>query len=335
MKRFQAGGATVGAGTSNFLDEDVANKVGQESSLSNWAGKYVTGMLGKGAALGDRGYETYTGPLSAGESGLQTQGYQGLAGLSLPTSQMGTFKPSSFTAAGTAQKYMNPYLDTVLAPQIAEQQRQAEIARVKNAARMTNPGGPSAFGGGRQGVQEGVLQGEMLRNIGDIYGKEYGSAYTSGLGQFNKEQAALSGAQGDVNDYGFNILDALRTMGGEQREIDAEGILADKTAFEEERDFDYNQVKWMSSLLDSLPIAAQSYSYEQPSGLSNLMGGVEGVKTIWDLLGISGSGGGGASNAWTPEAQAAFGSYYDSYFGTGMSSKDAAEQAMRDLGIID
>jgi len=230
MKRFNgADTSTVGAGTSTLLDTDTADKIGTESSLSNWAGKYVTGMLGKGAALGDRGYQTYTGPLSAGESGLQTQGYQGLAGLSLPTSQMGTFKPSTFTAPGTAQKYMNPYLDTVLAPQIEAQAREAEIARVKNAARMTNLGGPSAFGGGRQGVQEGVLQGEMLRNMGDIYGREYGNAYTEGLGQFNKEQTALSGAQGDVNKYGFDILDALRTMGGEQREIDAQGILADKT----------------------------------------------------------------------------------------------------------
>ena len=103
--------------------------------------------------------------------------------------------------------------------------------------------------------------------------------------------------------------------------------------FEEERDFDYNQVKWMSSLLDSLPIAAQSYSYEQPSGLSNLMGGVEGVKTIWDLLGIS-DGGGGASTAWDATAQASFGSYYDSYIAVGKSPKEAAEQAMKDLGII-
>ena len=296
MRRFNNGGAAgVGAGTGSFLDTDEAKDLGTESSLSNWAGKYVTGMLGKGAALGDRGYETYAGPLAAGASDLQTKGYQGLAGLSLPTSQMGTFKPSTFTSPGTAQKYMNPYLDTVLAPQIAAQAREAEIARVKNAARLTNPGGASAYGGSQQGDQEGNLQGEMLRNMGDIYGREYGNAYSEGLGQFNKEQTALSGAQQDVNQYGFDILDALRTLGGDQRTIDAEGIAEDKAQFEEERDFDYNQVKWMSSLLDSLPIAAQTTSYEEPSGLASLMGTVEGATTIWDLLGLGGGGGDSAS----------------------------------------
>ena len=51
----------------------------------------------------------------------------------------------------------------------------------------------------------------------------------------------------------------------------------------------------MSSLLDSLPIAAQTTSYEEPSGLASLMGTVEGATTIWDLLGLGGGGGDSAS----------------------------------------
>ena len=40
IKRFQAGGAAA--------DPIVGKQTGSESSLSNWAGDYVTDMLGKG-----------------------------------------------------------------------------------------------------------------------------------------------------------------------------------------------------------------------------------------------------------------------------------------------
>jgi hypothetical protein len=53
--------------------------VGTESNLSNWVGPYVTDMLGKGQALSTMPYQAYQGPLSAGDSSLQTQAY-GLAG---------------------------------------------------------------------------------------------------------------------------------------------------------------------------------------------------------------------------------------------------------------
>jgi hypothetical protein len=45
--------------------------IGKESSLSNWAGPYVTDMLGQGQALADMPYEAYEGPLTAGASDLQ------------------------------------------------------------------------------------------------------------------------------------------------------------------------------------------------------------------------------------------------------------------------
>jgi hypothetical protein len=112
---------------------------GIESSLSPYAGPYVSEMLGKGAALASLPYETYGGLLTAGQSDLQDTAFQGLAGLSVPTS-MGGFNPMSFTGAGYAaptaqqaadgqmgaytpasgdvmQQYMTPYLQGALQPQ--------------------------------------------------------------------------------------------------------------------------------------------------------------------------------------------------------------------------
>jgi hypothetical protein len=84
----------------------TGDPVGQPSSttesLAGWAAPYVTGMLGKGEALANQPYQAYGGPLTAGQSGLQTQAFQGLAGLTVPTAQMGGFTPTSFTSGTTA-----------------------------------------------------------------------------------------------------------------------------------------------------------------------------------------------------------------------------------------
>ena len=65
--------------------ETVGKQTGIESSLSTYAGPYVTGMLGKGQALADLPYEPYEGPLTAGASDLQTDAFTGIAGLTVPT----------------------------------------------------------------------------------------------------------------------------------------------------------------------------------------------------------------------------------------------------------
>ena len=54
--------------------------------------------------------------------------------------------------------------------------------------------------------------------------------------------------------------------------------------FEEERDFPYRQVKYMSDLLGNLPLDTQSYSYYSPSGLSSLSAGAADIVGIADLI---------------------------------------------------
>ena len=93
------------------IDGDPVGQIAStQESLSDWAAPYVTDMLGKGKALANQGYQGYSGPLTAGQSGLQSQAFQGLSGLGVPTAQMGAFSPTSFTSGNTAQQYMNPYL---------------------------------------------------------------------------------------------------------------------------------------------------------------------------------------------------------------------------------
>ena len=121
-----------------LTDTDQPIATGKESGLATYAGDYVTDMLGKGQALGNEAYNAYMGPLTAGESDLQSAAFSGLGSLTLPTDQMGTagYQPQQFTGANV-QQYMNPYIMTALQPQIDEARRQSEIDRLANASRMT------------------------------------------------------------------------------------------------------------------------------------------------------------------------------------------------------
>ena len=255
-------------------------QTGTESSLSNWAGDYVTNMLGKGQALSETPYQAYTGPLTAGASELQQQAFQGVAGLALPTN-MGAFTPQSFTSEGTAQKYMNPYLQASLDPQLNEARRQAEISRMGDAARLSKAG---AYGGSRQAIMESELNRNLMGKQADITGQGYKTAYDVGQQQFNVEQGLGLQSQSLANQYGLSALGKQAELGGVQRGIEGEGIAADYGQFKEERDYPFKQVQYQQSLLQGMPLAAQSYSYQEPSTLSTIMGSAGGVKALYDTL---------------------------------------------------
>jgi hypothetical protein len=263
-------------------DPNVGQTAGTESSLSTWAGPYVTDMLGRGAALADQPYYAYEGPLTAGASDLQSQAFQGLAGLTVPEN-MGAYTPGSFTEEGVAETYMNPYLQQVLDPQLEELRRQAEISRVQQAGKLTRAG---AFGGSRQQLADSELTRNLLDKMAGVTGKTYADAFNRAQDQFNIEQKMGQQAQEYTNRYGLEALDAQMRAGDVQRGIEQEGITADRLQFEEERDYPYRQVQYMQSLLQGLPLEAQSYSYTQPSTVSNLMGGAGGILELLELLGL-------------------------------------------------
>ena len=262
--------------TTQIAGDPVGQISGTQESLSDWAAPYVTNMLGRGEALANRGYEGYTGPLTAGQSGLQTQAFQGLTGLTVPTAQMGAFTPTSFTSGNTAQQYMNPYLQSSLQPQILEAQRQAEIQQMQNASRLGKAG---AFGGSRQAIMESEGQRNLLRNLSDITATGYNTAYNTGQDQFNTEQALARGVQGDTNAYGLRALGAQQDAGAIARGIESEGIAADMAQFEEEREDPYKKLQYQQSLLQGLPVQAQTRDYVEQSGLSEILGQIGAVGT--------------------------------------------------------
>lgn len=192
---------TAGSTTPVYDPNNTAPQdLGFESSLSNWAGDYVTDMLGKGWGLSEQPYQAYYGPLTAGITSLQDQAFQGIAGLTAPGVGTGTgqiageignmsYDPNTFTAQawtnpGVAQSYMNPYVEQALTPQLEEIRRQAEITRLGDAGRYTQAG---AYGGSRQAISESEGWDNMARLMNETTGKGYSDAYNFGADIFRSD----------------------------------------------------------------------------------------------------------------------------------------------------
>jgi hypothetical protein len=287
VKYFDAGGTTGTTGTTGSTgtttmpaDPLAGKQTGTESNLSNWAGDYVTNMLGKGQALANQPYQAYSGPLTAGPSQLQQNAFQGLANLTIPTDKMGGYTPQTFGAA-QAQQYMNPYLMSALNPQLDEARRQSQITQMMNDAQLTKAG---AFGGGRQAIMNSETQRNLGTNLANITGTGYASAYDKAMAQFNTEQGRGMEAQKMLNDYGMNALAAQGSAGATQRDIEQQGITADMKQFEEEKLDPYKKLQFEQSLLQGLPLQTQSYSYQQPSALSSTMGTTGGIMSVYDQI---------------------------------------------------
>tara|TARA_S200002703_G_scaffold89676_2_gene77342 strand:- start:8064 stop:8846 length:783 start_codon:yes stop_codon:yes gene_type:complete len=245
-------------------DSAVGQQAGQSDVLATYAGPYVTSMLGKSEAIANQPYQAYMGPLTAGPSGVQQQAFTGLANLAVPTT------PATFDAAA-AQQYMNPYLEASLQPQMQAATRDAERQRLADATRLTQAG---AFGGSRQAIMESEGARNLAQNLANIRATGYAQAYNQARDQLAADRR-----------FGLEALGAQRAGGAEQRAIEQEGIAADYGQFREERDFPYKQLAFQSSMLQGVPITAQSYSYTQPSTLSTILSEGGG---LLKLLGLGG-----------------------------------------------
>jgi hypothetical protein len=277
----------------------VGQSAGYSGVLSEFAGPYVSEMLGKGAALADMPYTAYTGPLSAGTSALQDQAFTGYGALNTaPTTGLGSFSAMGAPAMGglgdfsgmggpsqpnVAAQYMNPYLQAALDPQLREARRQADISRIADASRLTKAG---AFGGSRQAIMES----EGRRNLGqlqsDIAAKGYADAFEKARSQFNEEERRRIAAEQADRAYGLSALEAQERAGTRQRDIEQEGITADYLQFEKERKYPYEQLAFQQSLLSGIPIAARQESYIEPSGYSTTAGGLNDILMLLSKFGI-------------------------------------------------
>ena len=280
--------------------------VGVESSLSNWAGPYVTDMLGRAQAQAQLPFQPYQGALTAGTSALQNQAFQGIGGLTLPSAMdtaaqqaQGTYATSQqyMPTVGTVESYMNPYLQNVLDPQLREAQRQADIARMEGASRLSKAG---AYGGSRQAIMEAEGQRNLQQLLSDITGKGYASAYDSaqarraaditagqqGLAQQTAATQALGNIGAQQAQYGLANLAQQLSAGAQQRDIEQQGLTADYNQYLRELQYPQEQLQFERQMLSGLPIAAASYYQATPSAFQSTVGGAQDILGILKTLGL-------------------------------------------------
>jgi hypothetical protein len=278
---------------------------GQEGSLSTWAGPYVTDMLGKAQAFSELPYQPYTGQLTSGPSALQTQAFQGIGGLTIPTAlttagqqAQQTFGTSQqyMPTVGTVQSYMNPYLEAVLEPQRREASRQAEIARNQMQGRMAQAG---AYGGSRQAIMEAEAQRNLQTLLGDITGKGYAGAFETaqkqrqadidaglrGLAAQTAATQALTQAGGQEAQYGLANLQEMARQGAAQRDIEQAGLTADYNQYLRELQYPREQLEFQRNMLAGLPIAAASFYQPAPSAFQSAAGGAGTTLELLKILG--------------------------------------------------
>jgi hypothetical protein len=262
-----------------------------EATLSSWAGPYVTNMLGKAQAIANEPYQVYQGPMTAGESGLQSNVFKGLGSLNFPSqlgqsfSSTGAYQLPNMNAApgaaptapagptGVAANYMNPYLQSVLTPQLDELRRQNDITNMQANAKLTGAG---AFGGGRQAIMNAENNRNMMMEQNKTVGQGYANAYDKAMSQFNTEQGQSK-----------DLVNMLANAGQAQRGIEQEGITADYNEFLTQRDDPMKKTQYLQSMLQGLPYQTVTNSPLGKSGVGQLAEIASGMpdleKTLKDL----------------------------------------------------
>lgn len=172
-----------------------------KSEIPSWIQQPIQENIQLAGQLAARPYEAYQGQTVAGFSPMQqaAQQYatQGV-GYSLPAyaqAQQVAAQETGYQApqflGSDITGYMNPYTQNVLdvAQQQLQRQTQQQLQNIGQQARAAR-----AFGGSRQGLQEGVLRAEAARSAGELAANLQNQAFQQATAlqqaDFARQQAA-------------------------------------------------------------------------------------------------------------------------------------------------
>jgi len=295
------------------------------TTIPDYAKPYVEDLLGSAQGLTDinqNPYMQYMRDRQAQFTPLQQQSYEnaalmqtapqlgdatamaGLAGLGALNTQytFNPYKPQMATGDDLKQ-YMSPYMDTVVARQQQDAQRQSQIAGQAQQAQAARSG---AFGGSGDYLMRGQAAGNLARQKGDIQAQGLQNAYQQALAQFNTAQGqnqaaqqlnaqqqqfgaglglqgmqtALSGAKSlaDIGQtqYGQNmgLLSLQNQFGGQQQGQIQNQLNAEYQDYLNAQNYPYKQLGFMSDMLRGLPLTQQSSAMygQAPSMVSQVAG---------------------------------------------------------------
>jgi hypothetical protein len=193
-----------------------------------------------------------------------------------------------------------------LNPQLEELNRQNQITQNQQMGKLAQAG---AFGGSR----DAIMRAENARNLGQlqskVLGEGYATAYDKAMAQFNADQARKIGEAQYGSDFGMKALDkqlgaaqaqsglaksefstglegldAQMRAGDVQRGAEKENVAAQLAQWQESQKYPYEQLKFMQSMLQGLPVSTSTTS-PNTSTYADLMEGIGSLLKFRDLLG--------------------------------------------------
>jgi hypothetical protein len=311
-----------------------------ETTVSNWAAPVVGGIVQRGLEIAGQPYQTYGGVRVAGASDLQKDAFTGIQNLTSPntaqtnaaTNMQDVYKSAAtqpaytgttFTSNTTGinnqfdqkalDSYMNPYLSTILNPQLAEARRNAGIEQMKNQVNLIKTGG---FGGGGGNLLAAENQRNLGTKLADITGKGYDTAFTAAQTQYNADQNRLldalkeqekSGQFGSTQ--GLNYLKEaadiardqgtfgnqqqqlsltankqMADLGDIQRDITQQGLTSDYNVFKEQRDYPKTQLDYLNNLISKYPMTTTNTYGQAGNTAASTIGGLLTAISAYDIL---------------------------------------------------
>jgi hypothetical protein len=183
-----------------------------------------------------------------------------------------------------AQQYMNPYENQVVQSALGDVER---AYQGQQRALSTQAIGAGAFGGGREGVQRGVLGGEYLRQVGDVSGRLRQAGFESGAQRFAADRASQLGASQAQLAALAGASSGLAQFGSQERGIQQAGLTEAFRDFVEQQGFEQNQINQVIGALAGAPI--RSYGEERTGFTSTPVQGPSPFGQITGALGAIGS----------------------------------------------
>ena len=263
----------------------------------------MAGMAGLGALNTSFTYNPYTAQQF-------TSGTNALPGYNAE----GKFQPGT----GAVGQYMSPYMDTVVARQQQDLQRQGDIARQTQGAQAARAG---AFGGSGDLLSRNQLNASLMRQKGDIQAKGLQDAYSQAMNQFNAQQgqnqaaAQLNAQQGQFGaglglqglqtanaaaqnlanigqtQYGQNLglLDVQNRFGAQQQQQLQNQLNTEYQDFLNYQNYPYKQLGFMSDMIRGLPLTQQSQTMYAPP--PSMVQQAAGLGITGKALGVFAEGG--------------------------------------------
>ena len=223
--------------------------------------------LRRAEAESQKPFQAYQGQRVAQLTPTEIQAGQVYTGQILPQAgQIAQIGAQTFTPA-MAQQYMNPYENQVVQSALGDVER---TYQQQQRALTSQAIGAGAFGGGREGVQRGILGGEYLRSVGDISGRLRQAGFESGAQRFAADRATQLGAAQSQLGALAGAAAGIGQFGATQRGIEQAGLAEAYRDFVEEQGFGTEQVRQVIGALSGAPI--RSYGEERSGYTGQVVG---------------------------------------------------------------